>query len=190
MKHFLLLLIIIFSFQKAKSAGYDGYYVTNKNDTIYAKIFIPSVILFGDDKFHKVEVVDTANSKKVVFKPGEISCFVYFDGEKKFVFVTKLFGNELLFFERRIRNSNYSLYSYDFMSGTGAYARGQINLVIAKNDSSYVAINSEDNSKKTKEILKTFFSDPNTQQKIEEIFRYRAMAERDAINFVNYLNRQ
>lgn len=53
-----------------------------------------------------------------------------------------------------------------------------------------MSINSEDNSKKTREKLKIFFTESNIQEKIEEIFRYRATTERDAINFVNYLNKE
>jgi hypothetical protein len=190
MKHFLFLFIIFFSFEKAKSAEYNGYYVTNKNDTIYTKIYAPSLIFFGNDIFHKVEVLDTTTSKKLTLKPGDISCFVYFDGGKKFVYVSKAFDGQLLFFERRIRNSNYSLFSCYYTLDAGQSSIGKIKLIIAKNDSLYISINSEVNSNKTREKLKGFFTEPNIQQKIEEIFRYRATTEKDAINFVNYLNKE
>jgi hypothetical protein len=187
MKQFLLSLIILISFEKARSAEFDGYYVTKNNDTIYTKLYFP---LFADDAFHQVEIFDSAISKKVKLKPADISCYVYFDGGKKFVYVSKSFDNDLKFYERRIRNSNYCLYSYWYVVGGGAPQVSKIKLVIAKSDSVYISINSEDNAKKTREKLKGFFTESDIQQKIEEIFRYRAMAERDAFTFVHYLNNE
>jgi hypothetical protein len=187
MKQFLISLIILISFEKAKSAEFDGYYVTKNNDTIYTKLYFP---LFADDPFHQVEIYDSAISKKVKLKPADISCYVYFDGSKKMVYVSKSFDNDLLFYERRIRNSNYCLYSYWYEVGGGTNQIGKIKLIIARNDSVYITINSEDNAKKTREKLKGFFTEPDIQQKIEEIFRYRAMAERDAFTFVHYLNKE
>ena len=187
MKQFLTFLIVIVFFYKVKAAGFDGYYVTNKNDTVYTKVYLPSLLgqmLF----FDKIEVLDTALSKKVKLGPNDISCFVYFDDGKRFVYVSKSFENEVRFFERRIRNNNLTLYSYAYSTGTGQYSVTRFKFVIARNDTVYVIVSSADNAKVTREKLKAFFSESNTQQVIEEKFRYRDKLERDIIDFVNNLN--
>jgi hypothetical protein len=59
--------------------------------------------------------------------------------------------------------------------------------IVARNDSVYIVIPHEDASK-TRARLKDFFTDPATQQYIEEKFRYRVKMEKDIYEFVKWLN--
>ena len=189
-KYFLLPLLIFGTISITQAAEADGYYITKNFDTICTKIYIPT--LLGQILIEiqdKIEVLDTTTSKKIKCRPDDILGFAFEYGGHKYVYISKFFDNDLRFYERKIRNSNFSLFQIAYSGGAGSNQVTYIKYIVAKNDSLYVVVPHE-NADKTRARLKNFFTDPVTQQYIEEKFRYRVKMEIDIYEFVKWLNKE
>jgi hypothetical protein len=102
MKYLLLPLLIFGTLSIAHAAEVDGYYITKNHDTINTKIYIP--ILLGQILIEiqdQIEVLDTTTSKKIKYRPDDILGFVFEYGGHKYVYISKLFDNDLRFYEEK-----------------------------------------------------------------------------------------
>ena len=81
-----------------------------------------------------------------------------------------------------------NLYSTLISSGGGQYSYTAIQCIIEKPDGSFVMLPGTESSKKTKNKLKGFFTQPDILQAIEDSFNDRNDLEDDAIRLVDGIN--
>ena len=182
---FLFSLLTFFS----RAVETDGYYVSQAGDTVSVKINLPKFLgEVNSASFPKIETRDTVTNLKQVFRPADIKAFGFVYKNKVHDFVTRNFDDKPGFYEKRRMGTKLNLYSTLISSGGGQYSYTAIECIIEKPDGSFVTLPGTESSKKTKNKLKGFFTEPDILQVIEGSFNDRNDLEKDSIKFVDGVN--
>jgi len=169
-----------------------GSYVTKTNETINAKIVVPSSLFVAEDLsklFFKVKIVDSVKGT-ITLKPEEINSFEFLLNGKQYQFYAKPFNakNNLRFLQSVATGPKTSLYWAQTVNSNGAVV-GTF-YTFEKADGNYAFLINTMRLDKIKTELKEFYKDTlEVQQLIDAKFQSKASLHSDVREIVQAVNK-
>lgn len=193
MKYAYLLFLCLTSFCYSFAQNtVSGSYVTKTNNTINAKIIVPSSIFVAEDLsklFFKVKIVDSIKGA-ITLKPEDINSFEFLLNGKQYQFYAKPFNakNNLRFLQSLVIGPKSSLYWAQTVNQNGAVV-GTF-YTFEKADGTYAFLINTMRLDKFKTELKEFYKDNlEVQQIIDAKFQSKAVLHSDIIEILQTVNR-
>lgn len=193
MKHSFLLFLLLSSFGYSFAQNtVSGRYVTKTNQTVDAKIIIPSSLFVAEDLsklFFKVKIVDSVK-ESITLKPEDIHSFEFSLNGKPYQFYAKPFNakNNLRFLQSVAIGPKSSLYWAQTVNQNGAIV-GTF-YTFEKADGTYAFLINTMRLDKFKTELKEFYKDnQEVQQLIDTKFQSKASLHNDVKEIVQAANK-
>ncbi len=193
MKYSFLLFLLLTSFGYSfAQTTVSGSYVTKTNETISAKIVVPSSIFVAEDLsklFFKVKIVDSVKGT-LTLKPEDINSFEFLLNGKQYQFYAKPFNakNNLRFLQSLVIGPKSSLYWAQTVNQNGAVV-GTF-YTFEKADGAYAFLINTMRLDKFKTELKEFYKDNlQVQQLIDTKFQSKASLHNDVKEILQAVNK-
>ncbi|MBS1495915.1 MAG: hypothetical protein JSU03_09910 [Bacteroidetes bacterium] len=192
MKQFSLTMVTLLALVSS-NAQYkpNGYYISQNNDTIVAKINFPKGF-FGQNNFTNMIEVIESNNHTNRFTPKDIKGYGLTDNSNTYIFLSKPTKDGSLKFLTPVYLGNKaSLYQYGLYTAGSGYsmASQQVFYTFEKPNNDYLFLPGRLTNKFKKELKNFFKENANIQQVIDNKLKYWLDMKKDLLEIMEILNK-